>query len=342
MSKSAVAEVIQIDEKAQKKQISALNKLVEKARASYGKDKSRAMQISTGRDISRPTKDSDFICWKNSPWETLTGIRGLPFGRISQIAGKPDSGKSSMASQFMKNAQDQGVLVILWDSENKFSSHRFDNFFKGDSNNMLITTSKMILQGAEQIERLITAAMEDDPDRKVLVIWDSVGGTLAKNEGDETNLSDSKQMAAAAKENKMVMRNLTRVMEKYKHRETNEEMIAVLLINQTYANIGAPGQKESGGVGVEYFSSIILQLSRKQDLTKISKGVKIKTGIVSRAKVKKNHLFTGEFSVSELDLTVSAGGIGLLSEKKIKEAVGKAAGWGEVEDGELEEESDEE
>ena len=113
-----------------------------------------------------------------------------------------------------------------------------------------------------------------------------------------------------------------------------------MLINQSYANIGSVGQKESGGQGVEYFSSIILQLSRKSDLNRVMKGVKVKTGIVSRAKVKKNHLFEGEFSVAEMDIVVTAGDINRLSEKKIKSSPVASKGSFDDDDEELLEEDE--
>lgn len=315
-----------------------LAKLIEKARSYYGdKEQSLALQISTGNSISRPNKDDDFVCWKGGHWETLTGVRGIPFGRVVQIAGRPDSGKSSHAMAFMKAAQDQNVLVILWDAENKFSATRFDKFFGGNSANLAITTSKMILEGGDNVEKTIHAAKEQDPNCKILIVWDSVGGTLAANE-EENSMKDSKQMAAASKENGTVLRGWIRLMEKYKNKETNEENIAILLINQVYANIGSHGQKESGGQKVEFYSSIILQTTRKEDVCRIKNGVKIKTGIVSRVKVKKNHLFDGEFSIAEMDVVISAGSIDLLSKKKIKKKV--EAGYGD-DNGEIEEDVEE-
>lgn len=314
-----------------------ISKLVNKVQSSYGKEKGMAAQISTGKSISRPSKDSEFILWKDSPWSELTGIPGLVLGRVHQIAGRPDSGKSSHAMKFMKLAQDQGFLVILWDTEGKFSATRFDKYIGGNSEQLVVVTSRMILEGGDEVERVVHTAKEQDPDCKILIVWDSVGGTLAKNE-EEGSLLDSKQMAAASKENGQVMRAFVRLMEKYKNREENEESVAVLLINQSYANIGAPGQKESGGQKVEYFSSVILQLTRKKDLTKLVKGVKRKIGIVSRAKVKKNHLFDGEDSVAELDLVITAGNIDLLSKQKVKKDSSDDL---DTDDGEVELEEDE-
>lgn len=295
-----------------------VNKLVNNVRQAYGKDKSMANQVGTGSMLSRPTRDDEFVCWKGSSWETLTGVKGLPFGRVVEIAGRPDSGKTTHAMQFMKNAQDQGILVILWDTEGKFSATRYDKYFGGDSSAIVHIGSKMILEGGDQIEKVITEAKAQDPDIKILIVWDSVGGTLSVGEGEDGSLVESKQMAQASKENGQVIRSFIRLMERHKKRATNEETITVLLINQTYANIGAPGQKESGGQKVEYFSSIILQLTRKSDLTKVKDGVKRKIGIVTRAKVKKNHLFDGEDSVAEMDLKITAGGIELLDGKKTK------------------------
>ena len=311
-----------------------LNKIVNDVRSAYGKDRAKASQISTGSSISRPTDDSSFVCWKDSPWSELTGVPGIPFGRIVQIAGRPDSGKSSHAMQFMKLAQDQNVLVILCDVEGKFSVKRFDTKFHGDSSQVVIITSKMILECGDEIEKVITAAKDQDPDCKIMIVIDSVGGGLAKNEGDDS-MDSSKQMASAAKENGAVMRAIVRLMEKYKNREKNEESICALLINQVYARIGSPGQVEAGGQKVEYFSSIILQLTRKSDLTKIKDGVKRKIGIVTRAKVKKNHLFDGDDSVAELDLVITAGGIDLLSKQKTKKDKTED-GWDAADDGEVE------
>ena len=229
--------------------------------------------------------------------------------QVVQIAGKPDSGKSTHAAQFMKLAQDQDCTVILFDSENKFSANRFDKYFGGKSDDLLVITSKMILEGAEMCVRYIKAIKEQDRARKILLVWDSIGGSLPKNEGDGHSMDASKQMAAAAKENGAALRGILREIEAWRDPKTGKETIAVLLINQSYSNIGSPGQTEAGGNKIFYYSSIILQLTRKKDLIVTRNKIKRKIGIVSRAKVKKNHLFDGEDSISELDLAIRAGGI---------------------------------
>ncbi len=275
-------------------------------------EKGLAQQLTTGAHVPRPTKDSDFVLYPGPHWSILTGTKGAPFGKFVQIAGRPDSGKSSHAMAFMKKAQDDGHIVILWDTENKFSATRFDKYFGGCSDDVLLVTSKVILEGADMVSAFIRAALAQYPEKKALIVWDSIGGTLSTAE-NEKNLRESRQMAIAAKENGMVLHAWVNLMEEFKNRDTNEDRIAGLLINQTYANIGAPGQKEAGGQKVEYYSSLILQLTRKGDLNKVRDKIKRKVGILTRARVRKNHLFDGEDSIAELDLDVTAGSIDISS-----------------------------
>jgi recombination protein RecA len=306
-----------------------LDKILAKARSTFNKnEKGLAMQLTTGSSVSRPVKDTDFVLYPGQHWAMLTGIKGIPFGRIVQIAGKPDSGKSSHAMAFMKEAQDKGVVVILWDTENKFSASRFDNYFKGSSRDLLLVTSKVILEGADMVVALARAVLEQYSDKKLLIVWDSVGGSLSSAE-DAKLLRESRQMAISAKENGQALHAFVNLMEEFKNKETGEERVGSLLINQTYANIGSVGQKESGGQKVEYYSSIIIQLTRKADLNKVRDKIKRKVGIVTRAKVRKNHLFDGEDSIAELDLLVTAGEIKLAAEAKLKES---DDGWDEQDD----------
>lgn len=289
--------------------------IVARARNAFAKDEVLASQLVAGSDIPRPTKPEEFIYWPNSSWHILTQVPGIPFGRIVQIAGRPNSGKSTHAMQFMKLAQDQGHVVILWDPENKFSANRFDHFFGGNSAELLVVNSRLISEGADLIESFVRALGEECPDKKILIVWDSVGGSLPKSEKTDVtsskggNKRGSRQMAEAAKENGMAVRGFVSLMEEFKDRKNNQERIAVLLINQVYSNIGSVGQKESGGQKVEFHSSIIIQLSRVADLIKTRDKVKRLVGITTRAKVRKNHLIDGEDTVAELRLDITAGGI---------------------------------
>jgi RecA/RadA recombinase len=310
-----------------------IDKLVKKAQDSYGKkDAGAAKRLATGRTIHRPNDDKDFVVWtKGDFWQTLTHLKGLPFGRIVEISGKPDSGKSSCAMCFMKFAQEQNVLVILWDAERKFSATRFDEKIGGKSDQLLIVDTNKIVDGAKAVAQFVHAAKEMDPEVKILIVWDSVGASLNSTEDKEEDEDFSQQPGVSAKENSYAVKKFVKLMNRYANKETGAENIAVLAINQTYSSIGmgAPTQIEKGGQALYYFSSLIIQLSRKGDLTRIKKGEKYKYGIITKAKAKKNHLFDGDECIAQLELVVSAEGIHLAKDVKNFDDI---KGWDDAEE----------
>jgi len=295
-----------------------IDKLVKRAQDSYEKKEAGlAKQLATGRSIAAPDRDEDYVVWRGgSHWQQLTHLRGLPYGRIVEIAGRPDSGKSTHAAVFMKEAQEQGALVILWDAERKFGANRFNNKIGGSSENLLVVNTNKIIDGAKAVAHFVNAAKEMNPDVKVLIVWDSVGASLNSTEDRDDSEDFSNQPGVTAKENAYAIRKFNKLINKYMNQSTGEHTIAVLVVNQNYVNIGSVGYTEKGGGEIYYLSSIIIQLSRIKDLTRVRQGQKYKYGIVSRAKVKKNHLFDGEECVAEIDLVVSADGIHLASDVK--------------------------
>ena len=146
-----------------------------------------------------------------------------------------------------------------------------------------------------------------------------VGASLNSTEDKDDGTEDfSQQPGVSAKENSYAIKKFNKLANNYINSETGEASIATLIINQTYASIGmgAPTQIEKGGNEIYYLSSIIIQLSRKKDLNRVKGGDSYKYGIISRAKVKKNHLFEGDECISELDLVISADGVHLAKDIK--------------------------
>lgn len=268
------------------------------------KDKSRDI-IATGTTLKRPTEDTDFVLApEGHPWRVLTGLKGLPYDVITQIAGAPDSGKSTIAGQFAAWAQKQGVYVILWDTEKKFDKVRFEKHFGGKAADLNIVATTMIRKGAGAVFKYINTIVEMDPKAKILVIHDSVGGSVSRARA-EREMDDDRnaQPGSEAVENSDYMRHVVATFDKH------EGKIAYLLINQMTMKIGPmPGKSRSGGEKISFHSSMIIEMTRVQDLTKVTKGVKVKTGIISRAKIAKNHLSQTENSVHEMRVMVDATG----------------------------------
>jgi RecA/RadA recombinase len=298
-----------------------INELVAKAKERFGKKNPHiAAQMKTGDKIVLSSNIDDYIRSDEIDrfWKPLTGLIGIAFGRIFQIAGRPDSGKSTAAMLVMKAAQAQGTLVILWDAEGKFDSIRFKEKIGGDPSQILVAPSRNILEGVMQVVAYVKTIKEMDPLQKILIVWDSVGASINSAE-DEENDDYSRQPGVTAKEVSWGIRRFNQLIEKFRDNSKNYT-IAVLCVNQVYAKIGfgVSGYQQKGGSELEYLSSLILEMSRKGTLTHTRKGQKLKYGITTRCKVTKNHLHGGDDCISELDLIVSSGGIELASDVKKK------------------------
>lgn len=282
-----------------------VGKIVADMQKLYAKDKRSQAIICTGDQVRMTYGDKDVSPLPpGHPLRQLLQLPGIPFNKIIQVAGKADSGKSTMAAEAMVAAQKAGVQIIIFDSEDKFDAKRFSNM-GGDPSQLLLIKTNEILKGGELARRFITAVMDQAPTAKVLFVWDSVGGSQSRSHAErEMDSEKHAQPGQDAKENGSVMKMLVGVINKY------PDSIAVYLANQTYAKIGfmQKGDAISGGAKIEYHSSFIVMLKRIKTLTKTVKGVLTKTGIVTRATVTKNHLSQTETSVHQLDFEVTAAG----------------------------------
>jgi len=286
-----------------------LSKIIKDMQGLYAKDKRALSIITTGDSVkSAYTKEDVVPLPPNHPLTQLTGLPGIPYNKIIQIVGKPDTGKSTLASETISAGQKAGVQVILWDSEDKFDSLRLKSI-GGDPSKILLIKTNEILKGAELARRYITAVKEQDPAAKILFVWDSVGGSQSRSHA-ERELDNEKhaQPGQDAKENGSVMKMLVALINKY------PDTIAVYMANQSYAKIGfmQHGEQAAGGSKIEYHSSLIVALKRIKVLTKTVKGVLTKYGIVSRATVTKNHLSQGATSVHQLDFEITSEGSRLI------------------------------
>lgn len=291
-----------------------VNKIVSDIQKLYAKDKKIQSIVTTGNSVITEYAVKDVVALPSDhPITALTGLPGLPYNKIVQVAGKPDCGKSTLAGEVMAAAQKQGAQVVLFDSEQKFDAARFKDHFKGDPSNILMIKTNETLKGGELARRYITAVKEQDEDAKILFVWDSVGGSQSRSHA-ERELDNEKhaQPGQDAKENGSLMKVLVGLINKY------PDSIAVYLANQTYAKIGfmQHGDAAAGGTKIEYHSSLIVMLKRIKVLTKTVKGVVTKYGIVTRATVTKNHLSQGQTSVHQLDFQVTADGAKLTDKQE--------------------------
>jgi len=253
--------------------------LAKKLKESYKAKKRNDVIVGTGEDVPLPAY------WINAaaPIDRLLTRPGYGASRIYQIAGRPNSGKTTLAMLAMIQAQKDGLYVVLVDTEKKFSMERYEKMGgkPGDINAIFPPNLEQAFVGIDEYINIIFA---HDPNAKIFIAFDSLGGTPSQVE-TEADMDEKTQLASAAK---VIARWLRVFVQKLYNSN-----ITLLFINQTYAKIGGHGYGNKGGDAAEYFSSVIIQLARVSDYIRMVKGERIKDGIVVKARMTKNHLRSG-------------------------------------------------
>jgi len=280
--------------------------LANKLKKVYDKKKRNSDDVGTGADLKPPT----FYVPAPKPIRDLLGLPGYPGRRITQISGRPNSGKTTLAMLAMKDAQkghfntnqeyvEEAINVVMADTEGKFSKIRFQKMGGNDEQilKLVPTTLEEMFVGIDESLSIIYADPKNAKE-KTLVIVDSLGGTPSGAEA-EADGDESIQLATAAK---VIKRNLRVFVTKW----LSKYDISMIVINTNYANIGSVGRSNSGGDGLEFASAFIMQLSRVSNLTYKEGEKTIQEGIVTRASVTKNHLQTDATALKDIQYEVYA------------------------------------
>ena len=257
----------------------------------------------SGEAIYHPIKPEEFVIGPQW-WQDMTGCFGLPYGFIVQVAGNTDSGKSSAAIEFMRKAQEQGVVIILADTERKTTKTRLKQWGVDPSKILLVrgNTLEDMYQG---IDDYLATTQEIDPNAKILLIIDSLGNTVSESEA-ESSIRDSIQMGRRANVNNRAFSRLVPRLGK---------KIAMLVINQTYDNMGSPGKTNKGGKNKDFYCAITFQTSRIGWLEGQVKGEKVRKGAKVKWNVYKNHLIDNDKLLGkQFEIDITGAGMALKGE----------------------------
>ena len=191
--------------------------------------------------------------------------RGIPLGKVTVLAGESGAGKSYIAAgNIVKNAQDQGIFVVLIDSENALDEkwlHALDVSTEEDK--LLKLNMAMIDDAAKVINDFMADykkeyADKDTADRpKVLFVIDSLGMMLTPTDVAQFEKGDLKgDMGRKPKALSALVRNCVNMFGDYN--------VGMVCTNHTYASqdMFDPDDKISGGQGFIYASSIVIAMRK--------------------------------------------------------------------------------
>ena len=208
--------------------------------------------------------------------------RGVPLGKVTVFAGESGAGKSYICSgNIVKAAQDQGIFVVLIDSENALDEAWLQALEVDTSEDKLLKLNmSMIDDVAKTISTFMTdyKAMNEEDRPKVLFVIDSLGMLLTPTDVDQFNKGDMKgDMGRKPKALTSLVRNTVNMIGAYN--------VGLVCTNHTYASqdMFDPDDKISGGSGFIYASSIVvamkkLKLKEDEDGNKISQVMGIRAG----------------------------------------------------------------
>jgi recombination protein RecA len=271
----------------------------------FDPDKFRKSITKSIKGISSGFNDPD--TWVSTGNFTLNYLisgdfdAGIPLGKVTCFAGESGSGKSYVAAgNLVKNAQAQGIFVVLLDSENALDEEWLKAVGVDTSPEKLLRLGVTMVDDVagvlstfiEDYEKEYTAV--DPQDRpKVLFVVDSLGMLSTPTDVAQFDRADMKgDMGRKAKSLKaLVQQTVNRIA---------QWNIGFVATNHTYKsqNMFDPDDVISGGMGVIFASSIVVAMG-KLKLKEDADGNKITQvrGIRSNCKVVKTRFAKPQESV---------------------------------------------
>ena len=230
--------------------------------------------------------------------------KGVPLGKVTVFAGESGAGKSYICSgNIVKHAQEQGIYVILIDSENALDESWLHALGVDTSEDKLLKLNMaMIDDVAKTISEFMKEykVMENRP--KVMFVIDSLGMLLTPTDINQFEAGDMKgDMGRKPKALTSLVRNCVNMF--------GSHNVGMVCTNHTYASqdMFDPDDKISGGQGFVYASSIVVAM-KKLKLKIDETGVKTSAvhGIRAACKIMKTR-YSKPFETLQIEIPYSTG-----------------------------------
>ena len=213
--------------------------------------------------------------------------KGIPMGKVTVFAGESGAGKSYICSgNIVKNAQEQGIFVVLIDSENALDEAWLHALGVDTSDSKLLKLNMAMIDDVAQTINTFMKEYKTMPDGerpKVLFVVDSLGMLLTPTDVNQFEAGDLKgDMGRKPKALTALVRNCVNMFGSYN--------VGLVCTNHTYASqdMFDPDDKISGGQGFVYASSIVVAM-KKLKLKEDEDGNKVTdvNGIRAACKIMK-------------------------------------------------------
>ena len=232
--------------------------------------------------------------------------KGVPLGKVTVFAGESGSGKSFICSgNLVRQAQQQGIYVVLIDSENALDEKWLHDLgVNTDESKLLKLNMAMIDDVAKTISEFMKGykALVPEDRPKVLFVIDSLGMLMTPTDVNQFEAGDMKgDMGRKPKALTALVRNCVNMF--------GSHNVGLVATNHTYASqdMFDPDDKVSGGQGFVYASSILvamkkLKLKEDEDGNKVSEV----NGIRASCKIMKTR-YAKPFETMQIKIPYETG-----------------------------------
>jgi recombination protein RecA len=233
-------------------------------------------------------------------------FKGVPLGKVTVFAGESGAGKSYICSgNIIRHAQEQGIYVILIDSENALDEKWLLDLGVDTSDDKLLKLNMaMIDDVAKTISEFMKEykTMPEGERPKVLFVIDSLGMLLTPTDVNQFEAGEMKgDMGRKPKALTSLVRNCVNMFGSWN--------VGMVCTNHTYASqdMFDPDDKISGGQGFVYASSIVVAM-KKLKLKTDADGNKVTDvlGIRSKCKIMKTR-YAKPFEEVSVEIPYSTG-----------------------------------
>lgn len=210
---------------------------------------------------------------------------GFPIGRISEITGLEQSGKSLLSAHVLAETQRKNGVAVLIDTETSVSREFYDAIGI-DISKLLYVSADSVEQIFESIETIIEKVRKSNKDKLVTIVVDSVAAASTKAEINADYDKDGYATDKAIIISK-AMRKITNMI--------GREHITLIFTNQLRQKMNAMPFADpwttSGGKALAFHASVRIRLKGMGKIKdKDSKSKNDVVGLKVRAKIVKNRM----------------------------------------------------